>query len=65
MTKQWKPSSARRLRLLLKSTSGNQGAASKLLGITRTTLRTKIKKLGIAIERVIHSDKENVHADTG
>lgn len=44
--------------LVLKATDGNQGEASKLLGITRTTLRTKIKKLGIAIERVVHSDKE-------
>jgi two-component system nitrogen regulation response regulator GlnG len=39
--------------IALKSTNGNQGEASKLLGITRTTLRTKIKKLGIAIERVV------------
>jgi two-component system nitrogen regulation response regulator GlnG len=44
--------------LVLKATGGNQGEASKLLGITRTTLRTKIKKLGIAIERVVHADQE-------
>ena len=44
--------------LTLKATQGNQGAASRLLGITRTTLRTKIKKLGIAIDRVIHTDGE-------
>lgn len=44
--------------LVLKSTDGNQGDASKLLGITRTTLRSKIKKLGIAIGRVVHSDGE-------
>ena len=44
--------------LALKSTRGNQGDASKLLGITRTTLRTKIKKLGISIERVVHADEE-------
>lgn len=43
---------------VLKSTDGNQGEASKLLGITRTTLRSKIKKLGIAIDRVISSDEE-------
>lgn len=42
--------------LALKSTDGNQGDASKLLGITRTTLRTKIKKLGIAIERIVHAE---------
>jgi two-component system nitrogen regulation response regulator GlnG len=39
--------------LALRSTDGNQNEASKLLGITRTTLRTKIKKLGIEIERVV------------
>ena len=44
--------------LVLQSTDGNQGQASKLLGITRTTLRSKIKKLGIAIERVVYSDQE-------
>ena len=44
--------------LALKSTNGNQGDASKLLGITRTTLRSKIKKLGIAIERVVHADAD-------
>ena len=44
--------------LVLKSTLGNQGEASKMLGITRTTLRTKIKKLGIEIERVVHAGKD-------
>lgn len=39
--------------LALQSTKGNQADASKMLGITRTTLRTKIKKLGISIERVV------------
>ncbi len=39
--------------LVLRETSGNQGEASKLLGITRTTLRSKIRKLGIAIDRVV------------
>lgn len=39
--------------LVLRETKGNQGEASKLLGITRTTLRSKIRKLGIAIDRVV------------
>jgi two-component system nitrogen regulation response regulator GlnG len=41
---------------VLKATGGNQGEAVKILGITRTTLRSKIKKLGISIDRVIHSE---------
>jgi len=45
--------------IVLKATDGNQGEASKLLGITRTTLRSKIKKLGIAIERVVHTDEDD------
>lgn len=39
--------------LVLECTQGNQVEASNLLGITRTTLRTKIKKLGIQINRSI------------
>ena len=46
----------RLITLVLRSTAGNQGDASRLLGITRTTLRSKIKKLGIAIDRVINAD---------
>lgn len=45
-------------RVVLKSTNGNQVEASKLLGITRTTLRTKIRKLRIAIERVVHMETD-------
>jgi two-component system nitrogen regulation response regulator GlnG len=39
---------------VLRSTGGNQGEAAKRLGITRTTLRTKLRKLGLAIERVVN-----------
>ena len=46
------------LTLVLQETSGNQGEASKVLGITRTTLRTKIRKLGIAIDKVVHRDDD-------
>jgi two-component system nitrogen regulation response regulator GlnG len=43
---------------VLTATKGNQGDAVKILGITRTTLRTKISKLGISINRVVHADAE-------
>ena len=38
---------------VLRHTSGNQVKASELLGITRTTLRNKIKQHGITIDRTI------------
>ena len=48
---------------VLEFTQGNQAEASNILGITRTTLRTKIKKLGIQIKRSIatraESDSQN------
>lgn len=48
---------------VLEFTQGNQAEASNILGITRTTLRTKIKKLGIQIKRSVatraESDSQN------
>ena len=41
---------------VLRHTGGNQVEAARILGITRTTLRTRIRQLGIAIDRVIHAD---------
>ena len=38
---------------VLEATQGNQAEAAGILGITRTTLRNKIKKLGIQINRSI------------
>lgn len=35
----------------LRLTEGNQLRAAKILGINRNTMRSKIKKLGIAVER--------------
>ncbi len=47
----------------LQHTHGHQAQASDLLGINRTTLRTKLKELGIGLERVV-SDR-SVESETG
>jgi two-component system, NtrC family, response regulator AtoC len=44
--------------LLLKQTRGNQLQTAKLLGITRGSLRTKIRALGIRIESTVSSEDE-------
>jgi two-component system nitrogen regulation response regulator GlnG len=44
------------IRKILIQTSGNQSKAAELLGITRGSLRTKIRSLGIVIEQVVTSD---------
>ncbi|MFH5802540.1 sigma-54-dependent transcriptional regulator [Alienimonas sp. DA493] len=43
---------------ILDRTGGNQSRAAKLLGITRGSLRNKIRGLGITIEQVIGSDED-------
>lgn len=40
---------------ILRRTSGNQVQAAKILGITRTTLRSKLGKLGLTIEKVVEA----------
>jgi two-component system nitrogen regulation response regulator GlnG len=47
----------RLLSMVLQHTAGNQVEAARILGLTRTTLRTKIQKLGIKIDRLVHSDE--------
>jgi two-component system nitrogen regulation response regulator GlnG len=42
---------------VLQHTKGNQSQAAKILGITRGSLRNKIRTCGIAIEHVVMSDK--------
>jgi len=37
----------------LRRTRGHQAQASELLGINRTTLRTKLRELGIALDKVV------------
>jgi two-component system nitrogen regulation response regulator GlnG len=46
------------LTAVLRHTSGNQLQAAKILGITRGSLRTKIRALGISIERAITGPEE-------
>lgn len=43
---------------VLKHTAGNQVQAARILGITRGSLRTKIRSLGISIGRSVWSDDE-------
>jgi two-component system nitrogen regulation response regulator GlnG len=44
---------------ILSYTKGNQSQAAELLGITRGSLRNKIRSLGIVIEQVVSSAKPN------
>ncbi len=43
---------------VLRHTGGNQLQAARILGITRGSLRTKIRALGISIERSVWSDDD-------
>ncbi len=43
---------------VLDQVDGNQTEAARMLGVTRTTIRAKISKLGIGIRRVVESEGE-------
>ena len=43
---------------VLKHTQGNQVKAARILGITRGSVRTKIKTLGISIERAVSAEDD-------
>jgi two-component system nitrogen regulation response regulator GlnG len=45
---------------VLRHTHGHQAQASELLGITRTTLRNKLRELGIAIDKVVLAEGNGV-----
>jgi two-component system nitrogen regulation response regulator GlnG len=45
---------------VLRHTRGHQAQASELLGITRTTLRNKLRELGIAIDKVVLAEGNGV-----
>jgi two-component system nitrogen regulation response regulator GlnG len=42
------------LTVVLRSTEGNQSKAAEILGITRGSLRNKIRQLGISIDHTIN-----------
>ena len=46
---------------VLRRTGGNQVEAARILGVTRTTLRSKLRQLGIAIDRVVVGGDEPAH----
>jgi two-component system nitrogen regulation response regulator GlnG len=46
------------LTAVLRHTAGNQVQAARILGITRGSLRTKIRALGIKIGRSVWSDDD-------
>jgi nitrogen regulation protein NR(I) len=50
------------LTAVLRHTDGNQLQAAKILGVTRGTLRNKIRSLGISIDRVIHAHEPSAES---
>ncbi|MBN1852066.1 MAG: sigma-54-dependent Fis family transcriptional regulator [Pirellulales bacterium] len=43
---------------VLQHTDGNQLEAARLLGVTRTTLRSKLQRLGIKIDKIVQAGSE-------
>ncbi|HJT76031.1 MAG TPA: helix-turn-helix domain-containing protein, partial [Gemmataceae bacterium] len=41
---------------VLRQTHGHQAQASDLLGINRATLRTKLRQLGLVVDKVLTED---------
>jgi two-component system nitrogen regulation response regulator GlnG len=49
---------------VLRHTHGHQAQASEILGLNRTTLRLKLKELGLAIEKVLSEDDKGETTDS-
>jgi two-component system nitrogen regulation response regulator GlnG len=47
------------LRLVLRSAGGNQVQASRILGISRQTLRTKIRDFGLSTSEIFEADPDD------
>jgi two-component system nitrogen regulation response regulator GlnG len=50
---------------VLQQTQGNQAQASELLGISRGTLRQKLRALGLTLEKVLTDDGQEGAAGNG
>lgn len=50
---------------VLQHTSGNQARAAKLLGITRTSLRKKLRQLSINVQQVVQMDAADIAVRPG
>ena len=46
------------LPLVLRSTEGNQVQAARLLGITRLTLRRRLRELGLSLTKTIEGGED-------
>ena len=44
---------------VLRHTHGHQSQASELLGLNRSTLRQRLKALGLTVDKVLVADQEN------
>ena len=47
------------LPLVLRSTGGNQVQAARILGITRRTLRLKLRELGLSVTKSVEGDEDD------
>ena len=50
---------------VLRHTQGHQAQASDLLGLNRTTLRTKLRDLGLSVERIVSDAPQSGQSDRG